>query len=107
MFIFGDGNKIEKVNGVTIGTFVYSEGVFVVEVDNRLFLVMNKKINNSIDNKSNKSKPTRNIDDFAEKIIKNRISFGGEDSFIEICKALRILLMLVPLILRIIILEQY
>ena len=82
MFIFGDGNKIEKVNGVTIGTFVYSEGVFVVEVGNRLFLVMNKKINNSIDNKSNKSKPTRNIDDFAEKIIKNRISFGGEDSFI-------------------------
>lgn len=44
MFIFGDGNKIEKVNGVTIGTFVYSEGVFVVEVDNRLFLVVTQAI---------------------------------------------------------------
>ena len=44
MFIFGDGNKIEKVNGVIIGTFVYSEGVFVVEVDNRLFLVVTQAI---------------------------------------------------------------
>lgn len=43
---------------------------------------MNKKINNPIDNKSNESEQNRNIIDSAEKIILNRTSFGGEDSFI-------------------------
>lgn len=82
MVIWGDGNKIEDVNGIVMRSFTYSEGVYIVEIDNRLFLAMNKTIINPIKNRIGEGEQPRSINISAEKTIRSRISFGGENSFI-------------------------
>ena len=59
----------------------YSNDTYIIEVDNRIFLVMKKYINNKNVELTNEN----NFEDnnlFEDSFIENRLVFGGENSFI-------------------------
>lgn len=73
--------RIKTTEENHIKCLFYSNDTYIIEVDNRIFLVMKKYINNKNVELTNEN----NFEDnnlFEDSFIENRLVFGGENSFI-------------------------